>query len=324
MLTAVQPTKPGYRPYRVQVVAIRRVSCCFARITFTGVDLGDFGTGGRDQRIKVILPLPGERFGDFGQDDPDSIQRGEWYLRWRELPDHDRNPIRTYTVRAVRPAMAEIDVDFVSHGDTGPASAWVGRARAGDELLLVGPDATSPNSGGGIEWHPGSASRVLLVGDETALPAISAILETLEPGVRGHAIVEVPHQADRLLLPLRPGLSIDWIVRDRTEGSASDAHSAVAAWVAAHGRSDPNDSPDDPASELEDVDIDSEGSLLWEVPEAFEAESATTGFEDLYVWVAGEASKVKLIRRFLVSESGLDRHQVAFMGYWRAGRAEAS
>jgi NADPH-dependent ferric siderophore reductase len=65
---------------------------------------------------------------------------------------------------------------------------------------------------------------------------------------------------------------------------------------------------------LPDVNVDED--ILWEVPDG----SALDG--ELYAWLAGEASVIKRMRRFLVSEVGIDRRQVAFMGYWRDGRAE--
>lgn len=65
--------------------------------------------------------------------------------------------------------------------------------------------------------------------------------------------------------------------------------------------------------ELTDIDVDSE--LLWESPEALEDNY-------FYAWLAGESATVKTMRRTLVSDHGLDRRKVAFMGYWRQGRAE--
>src|SRR3712207_604915 len=180
MLTSLAPVRPrpSYRPYRVSVRRIERLSPSFSRVTFTGPDLVGFGTAGHDQRVKILLPLPGVGFDHLGVDDPDVIENGDWYLRWRDLPDHLRNPLRTYTVRAVRPEFAEVDIDFAAHGDIGPASAWVRRAAEGDQLVLVGPDAEGEDPRAGIEWAPGSATSLLLAGDETAVPAISAILES--------------------------------------------------------------------------------------------------------------------------------------------------
>src|SRR5688500_13750089 len=89
---------PAYRFFRVQVLRSHRLSPSFVRITLTGDDLAAFAPCGFDQRVKVVLPLPDGTFTPLGDDDA-------WYGRWRMLPDALRNPIRTYTVRAVRPAV---------------------------------------------------------------------------------------------------------------------------------------------------------------------------------------------------------------------------
>lgn len=302
--------RPSYRPYRVTVRRVHRLSPSFVRITFTGADLRDFGTDGRDQRVKVILPLTGLGYGDFGVDDPEVRAAGEWYLLWRALPESQRNPIRTYTIRAARPGQREVDIDFVCHGDAGPASAWACSARAGDEIVLVGPDALSPDSAAGIEWNPGTARTLLLAGDETAVPAVSAILESLPASSSAHAILEIPTADDRLDLDLPAGVTIDWLPRGSAPvGSRLDP--AVRGWLAAHldavARA--------VAEEFADIDVDA--TLLWETP----AESPTG---ELYAWLAGEAGVIKNLRRFLVRECGLDRRQVAFMGYWRDGKSEAN
>ena len=74
-------------------------------------------------------------------------------------------------------------------------------------------------------------------------------------------------------------------------------------------------------AELNEVDVDAE--ILWEVPDTAPAD-ANAAHATLYAWLAGEAGVIKTLRRFLVSETGIDQRQVAFMGYWRAGRSEAN
>lgn len=180
-----------YRSYPVSVARTERLSTSLVRITFTGESLQHVGTDGLDQRVKLVLPLEHTGFGDFGLLDEPAVPLGDWYGRWRVLPEEDRNPIRTYTARNTRPDTREIDIDFVLHRDSGPASAWASNAAPGDELVLVGPDGRSAQRSG-IEWSPGGAQRVLLAGDETALPAIAAILESLPAHMAGHAFIEVP------------------------------------------------------------------------------------------------------------------------------------
>ena len=165
-------TRPAYRPYVAVVKEARRLSPHFARITFTSPEFEVFGTDRRDQRVKLVLPGPDGRLCDIGQEDPVAIDNGEWYTRWRDLPDEERMPFRTYTVRRIDPEALELDIDFVLHHDAGPAGAWAEVAAIGDRSLVVGPDARSEESAQGIDFHPGTAQRLLLAGDETAAPAI--------------------------------------------------------------------------------------------------------------------------------------------------------
>lgn len=310
--TLIAPPRPAYRPYLATVTAVTRIAPHFIRITLAGDDLGSVGCTGPDQRIKLAVPTATSDARTFlravsDEDGPDGLAL-DWYGRWRGLPAELRNPLRTYTIRAARPELAEVDIDFAAHGDTGPASAWVESARVGAEVVIIAPDTRSELPGGGVEWHPGAATSLLLAGDETAVPAISAILESLGPDASGAAFLEVPSAGDRLPLRHPAGVTVTWLVRDAAAPGAAMG-SAVRGWatrfLTAHHR----------GVEVSDVDIDS--GILWEVPE----ESTDPG---LYAWIAGEAGAVKLIRRCLVTELGVDRKRVAFMGYWRTGRAEGS
>ncbi|MGO4692557.1 siderophore-interacting protein [Glaciibacter sp. 2TAF33] len=306
---APAPVRPSYRPFAVSVAGIRRLSDTFTRVTFTGPDLHDFGTVGLDQRVKVILPLPEVGISPLPDDE-------SWYQAWRLLPDTHRNPIRTYTVRAVRPAAREIDIDFVAHGEAGPASRWVTHAAIGDELTIVGPNALGENPHSGVEWRPGDARSVLLAGDETAAPAICAILAALPRDARGCAFIEVPHEADAMDTAAPDGVQVTWLARAKAAGQHGTAlEAAVRDWTT-RSVSMAETGPALPVGRLADVDI--EHDILWEVPEE------THRGADLYAWLAGEAGVIKTLRRFLVSETGIDRRQVAFMGYWRAGHAEAN
>jgi NADPH-dependent ferric siderophore reductase len=302
-------TRPAYRPYVAVVKGARRLSPHFARITFTSPDFEVFGTDRRDQRIKLVLPGPDGRLCDIGQDDPVSIDNGEWYTRWRDLPDEERMPFRTYTVRRIDPEALELDIDFVLHHDAGPAGAWAEVAAAGDRILVVGPDARSADSAQGIDFHPGTAQRLLLAGDETAAPAICAILEGLGSGFVVDAFIEVPTADDALPLPAGAARAT-WLARDdRPHGEA--LIEAVEAWTAASGDVLARAAAPRP-QELDDIDVDVE--LLWDSPADAEGE--------FYAWIAGESQTVKVLRRLLVQGCGVDRKRVAFMGYWRAGQVE--
>jgi NADPH-dependent ferric siderophore reductase len=302
-------TRPAYRPFRSRVERVRRLSPHFTRVTFTGDDLDLFGTRGLDQRINLIFPLPGVGLSDCGWDDEQPLADGHWFGRWRGLPNECRNPLRVYTVRAIRPAERELDVDFVVHGD-GPAARWLATAARGDEIIVIGPDALSVNSGLGIDWHPGNAHNLLLVGDETAAPAIASILESLPADREAHALIEVPSAADTLPIAHSDRVHVAWLPR-HGGGPGSALLPAVRDWVEAR----PHLVGTTLATSAQTVDDSADpDAMVWDVP------AAPTG-ANLYAWVAGEAGAIKSIRRYLVRDVGIERGQVAFMGYWRRGKA---
>lgn len=331
MLTSPERTAvawPAYRPYRATVARVLPLSPSFRRVTFTGPDFEVFGTAGLDQRIKLVLPFADGALCNVGADDEDVVREGSWYARWRALPDAERNLFRTYTVRAIRPERRELDVDMVlhpatsGHGD-GPAASWLRRATVGDEVIIVGPDARTADPTVGIDWRPGSARHVLLAGDETAAPAICSIIESLDPRITAQAFIEVPSSADILSLVPRGISRVAWLARD---AGCETAHGfeaiaprgellerAVRAWLPRH-TAELASAVSVAPQQLDDIDVDAE--LLWDSPV-----DPSTG--DFYAWIAGEASTVKSLRRHLVSDIGVDRRNVAFMGYWRDGRSEA-
>lgn len=298
-----------FRLFDVQVARSVRLCPSVLRVTFRGPDLDRFADNGFDQRIKFVLPV--------GQDIPD-IDVTDWYAAWRALPDEVRPVLRTYTARTVRQNLRELDVDVVLHGDGGPASRWATSAQVGDRLLILGPDAAVPPPHGGVDFvPPAHADRLLIAGDETAMPAIAGILERLPRDARGEALIEMPHRDDHLPIDAPDGVAVRWLARDgRAHGSV-----LVPAVREATSRLLPlaGTVRDADLRDLEDVDI--ERSLLWEVP-VDERNRPLREDAELYAWLAGEAGVIKTLRRHLVTECGVDRKAVAFMGYWREGRAE--
>lgn len=302
--TAVSVSPFAFFP--VRVARIRDLSPSFRRFTFAGDSLEDFGDPGWDQRIKLVFPLAEHGLTSMPLGD-------EWYADWRELADELRPPFRTYTTRAVRRDPHEVDVDVVLHHPLiGPAARWAASARAGDELLILGPHADFAGEHGGIDFVPPTrVDRLLLVGDETAAPAIAVILENLPPSARGRAIVEVPTAGDLGYLPAHPGIEVHAVVRGEREHG-----DPLVAAVRAHAAELGLGRGDDP----EDVDVD--GGILWEVPRGVGG-GAALDISPLYAWLAGESAAIKTLRRHLVRDRGIDRRSVAFMGYWRIGRSEA-
>ncbi|WP_433831759.1 siderophore-interacting protein [Actinoplanes sp. CA-015351] len=302
--TAVPTEAPPFRFFDVEVVRVNRLSPNFVRVTFTGHDLDRFADNGFDQRIKLIPPLDDSGF--------EHLPQGlDWYTQWRLLPDERRNPIRTYTVRAVRQHLREVDVDMVLHGVSGPASRWAVNAGPGTQARLMGPNAEFCGPSGGIDFHPPANTRhILLGGDETAVPAIASIIERLPADATGEAVLEVPEHTDRLEIAAPEGFRVTWLSRD---GAAHGTYLVPEIEAAAERLL--GDCTTAVKADLEDIDVDTD--MLWEVPDG----SAAT-IDGFYAWLAGEAAVIKTLRRHLVTGCGVDRRAVAFMGYWRLGKAE--
>lgn len=363
-------TEPMTLAFDVTVTAVEDLGPNFRRITFGGYCLRGFGVSGDtlDLRIKLMipsldgdsrpLPLPAFNTGDAG-----------WYQEWLAMDSAVRGSMRTYTVRnerldAVHP---EIDVDFVMHFDDddggggggtrgasggaarpgvdggaahltgGPAANWALAAKPGDSITIIGPNnraahCVTAETYSGIEWRPGLAQRVLLAGDETAVPAIGAILESLPAEITGHAFLEVPEAGDFQDLATDADIQITWLARGAALGrsrphgellkEAVRGAVPVPGWVgivSLDGAAGP---------EPEDVNVDQD--ILWETPlrmdtaaiEASRNPGLPAGALPFYAWIAGEAGVIKELRRYLVRDVGIDRKQVAFMGYWRKGKAE--
>ncbi|MEU9210225.1 siderophore-interacting protein [Streptomyces sp. NPDC048415] len=233
-----------FRFFSLQVVRTRRLGPSLVRVTLAGPDLRAFHSDGRDQSLSLFLPHP-------GQSEPAvPIELGDgWWQGWRELPDDVRAVMRSYTLRALRRGPDEIDIDFALHGvgpgaatPAGPASRWASGAGAGDRVVLLGP-AIEDNRA--IRFRPPEDTDLVVIwGDETAVPAASAILESLPADTRVRAWLEVHHAGDIQDLVTEADAEITWLVRDAygVEGSpmALDAVRAAQlppaerpyAWIA--------------------------------------------------------------------------------------------
>ncbi|MGR6741892.1 siderophore-interacting protein [Microbacterium sp. F1-18] len=299
-------TRPALDFFRVSVADITDLTPSFRRFTFHGDDLADYGDPGFDQRVKILFPTDTASI--------DTMPTGDdWYDGWRALSPEARPVMRTYTTRAVRPALREVDIDMVAHDVLGPASAWIAGARVGDEVLILAPTTTHTGVSYGIDFvPPADTDAILLAGDETAAPAIAVILEQLPPEARGTVVLEVPTEADLDYLPHHPGF--ERRIAARCGDSERHAHLIPAVEDTAARLA-----PAGIGAEVEEIDIDAD--ILWEVPRTAKGGAALKR-APLYAWLAGEASAIKTLRRHLVSTVGVDRRAVAFMGYWRLGRAE--
>lgn len=290
------------RPYRLFHVTLLRktlLSPHMVRLTFGGAAVAEMRTCAPDQRIKLFFPNPQGR--------PAALEdRPDWYALYKVQAPSERPAMRTYTIRALRPAQGELDIDFVLHGETGPASRWATNAQAGDTLQITAPNAAFDGVPGGFEWKPpANPDRVLLIADETALPAVAGILDELAalpnpPAVE--AFVEVPEASDAIPTATWPGLDLHWLARRDGEHGAQMIAAAQRARVPQMAG----------AARQALAEVDIEAQLPWD-----RATGAADGF---YGWVAGESAAVMAIRKFLIQDRGLDRSALNLMGYWRLGR----
>ncbi|MGD9890434.1 MAG: siderophore-interacting protein [Dehalococcoidia bacterium] len=201
--TVVEPHTER-RIFLAEVARIAPVTSHMVRITLTGSDLRQYESVGADQFLYVFLPeANGARprvEHDFTWDD------------WRNLPPEERQVGRYYTVRYCRPEIGELDLDFVLHGD-GPATSWAARAAPGDPVALWGPRyAYDP---------PPATDLLILLADETGLPATGAILESLSPSVRCRAFIEIRDRSAEQPLTSEGDVEITWLHRrDAASGSS--------------------------------------------------------------------------------------------------------
>ncbi|WP_027056941.1 siderophore-interacting protein [Mesorhizobium erdmanii] len=185
----------------ITVMSSTRISPRMQRLRFSGHDLGRFAHGGLHMRL--LLPPPG-RLPVWPMVGADGL------LVWPS--GEDALTIRVYTIRAIDAASGWLDVDFVLHpGQNTPPAAFARNARAGDVIGMIGP-------GGG---DAPEAESLLLIGDDTALPAIGRILEHLPPSTRAEAIIEVDGPDDRIALPQGDNIDVTWVFRHgRAAGAA--------------------------------------------------------------------------------------------------------
>jgi len=194
---------PGWRwqrhPLRARLLQVRQVqdlSPRLRRITVGGAELEGFASSAPDDHVRLLFPAPGQtrptlpQFGDQGAVFP---------------PGEPRPQARDYTPRHFDAQALSLTLDFVLHGE-GPASSWAAAAQPGDWLGVAGPRAsrivTVP-----MDW-------LLLIGDETALPAIARWIEAQPPTRPLRVLAEVDRREDAIALPTHPLLDLQWITRD--------------------------------------------------------------------------------------------------------------
>jgi NADPH-dependent ferric siderophore reductase len=192
--TATKKSRP-----QINLTVIRReeLSPHMVRIIAGGDGFADYvDSGFVDRYVKIVFPQPGVEYAK-----PLDL----WSIR-ETMPREQWRFTRTYTVRWVDTVARELAVDFVIHGDDGLAGPWAAAARPGDTMTFTGP-------GGAYNPSP-DADWYLFAGDEAALPAIAASLESLPPEARGLAFIEVDSGDDIQDIAAPDGVRITWLQRN--------------------------------------------------------------------------------------------------------------
>ncbi|MDR5881649.1 siderophore-interacting protein [Caballeronia sp. LZ032] len=189
-------------PLRFRLVQVQRVQTLnpfLVRVTFSGDDLADFVSASFDDHVKLFFPAPGESMPALPQSSPDGPVFD---------PSKPRPVARDFTPRRFDPAARELDIEFALH-EAGPATDWASQAAPGQYLGIGGPRGSFviPVQ---FDWH-------LLIGDETALPAIARRVEELPAGTRVATLIEVAEPSARIEFDTHADLYAQWRYRNESE-----------------------------------------------------------------------------------------------------------
>lgn len=186
---------------------------------------------------------------------------------------------RTYTVRSVDAAAREIAIDFVVHGDEGVAGPWAARVEPGEEISMYGPSgAYSPRPD--ADWH-------LFAGDESAIPAIAAAVESLPEDAIAKVFIEIADRKDEIYLETLAVVDVHWIHRGAPSNTVGEEKAGDNAPLIAAVR-----------------------ETEWLPGQA-------------QVFIHGEAQAVMHnLRGYIRKERGVPAEWASISGYWRRGRTE--
>lgn len=238
------------RPMRqVTVQTVEQITPRVRRIIFSGEALAGFPIPRPGAHIKLF----------FGADADGSVD-----------PKKMRSHMRTYTPRSFNPETNQLTVEFVLHGD-GLASAWAAQAQVGDALTVAGP-------GGGMDI-PSTLETIVMLVDESAIPAAGTVLEALPAGCAPIVICEVEDAYEVRSLSASVEVTPTWLFRQEQAAS--------------------------PGTLLE--------NQLPTVLERFKNSG------DLFWWIACESDTMRRMRADLLSQPGVSKDHLVSRGYWKAG-----
>lgn len=256
-----RPRKPRVQRL-LEVIRTERLTPHLVRVVLGGeqFDEIEFKTD-TDQYIKLLFADPA-----LGLERPYDLEALREQLSPQQMP-----VTRTYTIRHIDREQKQIWVDFVIHGESGIAGPWAAQVQPGEKISFFGPGsgyAPRPE----VDFH-------LLAGDESALPAIAAAVESMDAAARGAVVLDVADEQEELSFAAPEGVEVRWLHRG---GDFSPENAQLAEHLKG-----------------------------LELPEG-----------DVQVFVHGEREQMKLVRRLLVQDWGMDRREMSLSAYWAYGRAE--
>lgn len=216
--------------------------------------------------------------GGAGFDQLVPVDRTDAYVKL--LFGTDDEPVaRTYTLRSVDVAAREVAIDFVVHGDEGIAGPWAAQAQKGDVISFFGPNGGyAPRAD--ADWH-------LFAGDESAVPAIAAAVESLPEDAVAKVFIEVADRHDEIRLESTASVDVTWVHRGAGSNEVGDASAGDHAPL-----------------------IEAVRSTEWLPGQA-------------QVFIHGEAQAVMHnLRPYIRKERGVPAEWASISGYWRRGRTE--
>lgn len=188
-----EPIPPYFR--FMKVVSIENVTPHMRRVRLSGEDLERYFAED-NLHVVLVIPPPGE--GEPGWPRIGASGLVEW-------PESARKPVtRHYTIRSYDRLRRTVDIDFVLHDDGGPGSSWAYEANPGQIVGMAGPVGLGVRE---ADWY-------LLAGDETALPAITRIIENLPPSAQGVALIEVADAEDEQVITSKAEIELRWLHRN--------------------------------------------------------------------------------------------------------------
>jgi NADPH-dependent ferric siderophore reductase len=192
----IQRVRHETRRRLLKVSRLERLGSKMLRVVAAGEELQGFTSLGFDDHVKLFFPEAG-----------------------MDASADARPPMRDFTPRKYDPVAGELWIDFFLHDD-GPAGSWAAQAAVGQNITVGGPRGSSIIPLEGIDTH-------LLIGDETALPAIGRRLEELPPGTRAICVIETEDGQAGYPLSSQARIEIHWA--RRAAGAAAPAGALVEA-----------------------------------------------------------------------------------------------